>query len=29
MTVPKAEIKLSNSIKGFTVLNKALAFDEV
>lgn len=29
MTVPKADIKLSNSIKSFTVLNKALAFDEV
>ena len=29
MTVPKADIKLSSSIKSFTVLNKALAFDEV
>lgn len=29
MTVPKADIKLSTSVKGFEVRNKALAFDEV
>ena len=29
MIIPKADIKLSTSVKGFEVRNKALAFDEV